>query len=389
MLPDRNQTRNDKSMQTRKQPEAAKSAKKPPVMQVAPEHQPLLDEVCDAVQSVRRRTAAEAFMLGYQFSRAKDVLPEKMLGRWISTTCGYTPRQGRNYIAIHEHLAEYRERLEAAAVMPTVMFVLASAEPEKIEEVLRLTEGGERLTVAQVKQRVKDDIAPTQEKQADVGGMAGLRRAAEAKLKADIALFGTLTKQALKEVEAAAEKISKGKNVAKNGLAAKIEVDCRQAHDLLSSAIAPMHSGFNERGNLRPGDVEGSTAWKKAQRLLYRLGDSPRWPGRTEFPAWLVNDVLPMLRFVVHGEPMRAAPELPARKDDALLAQSASEESRAATDDEGEAVQVPAMTAIDALSEEATAPRPQSKPEAPGRGLPQTPAVTTETQPEEGETTDA
>ncbi|MGW9232710.1 hypothetical protein ACWGPT_17770 [Pseudorhizobium sp. NPDC055634] len=340
MLPERNQTRNDKSMQTRKQREAAKSAKKPPVMQVAPEHQPLLDEVCDAVQSVRRRTASEAFEVGYQFSRAKGVLPEKMLGRWISATCGYTPRQGRNYIAIHEHLAEYRERLEAAVVIPTVMFVLASAEPEKIEEVLRVIEGGERLTVTQVKQRVKGDKVPTQEKQPDVGGMAGLRRAAEAKLKADIALFGHLTKQALKEVEAAAEKISKGKNVAKNGLAAKIEVDCRQAHDLLASAIAPMHSGFNERGNLRPGEVEGSAAWRKAQRLLYRLGDSPRWPGRTEFPAWLVNDVLPTLRFVVHGEPMRAGTELPAREDDASLEETASEETKAATDGQGESGQV-------------------------------------------------
>nr|CAD6630513.1 hypothetical protein RNT25_04449 [arsenite-oxidising bacterium NT-25] len=388
MLPDRNQSRNDKSMQTRKQREAAKSAKKPPVMQVAPEHQPLLDEVCNAVQSVRRRTAAEAFEVGYQFSRAKGVLPEKMLGRWISTKCGYAPRHGRNYIAIYEHLAEYREELEAAAVMPTAMFVLASAEPEKIKEVLRVIESGERLTVAQVKHLVKGDKTPAQEKQADVGGMAGLRRAAEAKLKADIALFGTLTKQALKEVESAAEKISKGKNVAKNGLAAKIEVDCRQAHDLLSSAIAPMHSGFNERGNLRPGDVEGSTAWKKAQRLLYRLGDSPRWPGRTEFPAWLVNDVLPMLRFVVHGEPMRAGPELPAREDDAPREGPAPEGARA-TDDEGAAGQVPDMTAIDTLSEEATAPRPQSKPEAPRRPVPPTPAVTTEKQPEEGETTDA
>ena len=389
MLPDRNQTRNDKSMQTRNQREAAKSAKKPPVMQVAPEHQPLLDEVCDAVQSVRRRTAAEAFEVGYQFSRAKGVLPEKMLGRWISATCGYTPRQGRNYIAIHEHLADYRERLEAAVVMPTVMFVLASAEPEKIEEVICMIEGGERLTVAQVTQRVKGDTVPTQEKQADVGGMAGLRRAAEAKLKADIALFGTLTKQVLKEVEMAAEKISKGKNVAKNGLAAKIEVDCRQAHDLLSSAIAPMHSGFNERGNLRPGEVEGSAAWKKVQRLLYRLGDSPRWPGRTEFPAWLVNHVLPTLRFVVHGEPMRAGPELPAREDDGPLEETASENTKAATDGVGASGQVPDMTAIDTLSEEATAPRRQAKPEAPRRPVPPTSVVTTEVQPEEGETTDA
>ena len=80
-----------------------------------------------------------------------------------------------------------------------------------------------------------------------------------------------------------------------------------------------MHSGFNERGNLRPGEVEGSTAWRKVQRLLYRLGDSPRWPGRAVFPAWLVDDVLPMLRFVVHGEPMRAGTELPTREDDGPL----------------------------------------------------------------------
>ena len=328
-------------MQTRQQRQTAKAGKKPPAMQVPPEHQPLLNEVREAVTSVSRRTAAQAFEVGYQFSRAKSALPEKMLGRWISSTCGYTPRQGRNYIAIHEHLAEYRERLEAAAVVPTVMFVLASAEPNKIEEVLLVIERGERLTVGQVKHLVKGDKTPAQEKQADIGGMAGLRRAAEAKLKADITLFSTLTKQVLKEVERAAEQISKGKNVAKNGLAAKIEVDCRQAHDLLNSTIAPMHSGFNERGNLRSGDVEGSTAWRTAQRLLYRLGDSPRWPGRTEFPAWLVNDVLPMLRFVVHGEPMNEGQEVPRRVDIASVDEAASGPPDNAADKGNDAGQAP------------------------------------------------
>jgi hypothetical protein len=186
-----------------------KPKKAAPVV-IPAEHEPLLTEIHETVKTMGRRTTGQAFELGFQFARAKEVLPEKMFGRWMSTVCSYTPRQGRNYVAIHEHLQEHRDRLQAAAVAPTILFVLASAKPEKIEAVLTVVENGERLTVGQVKNLIKDgDEGQTQQKAA-VGGMAGLRRAAEAKMKDELAFFTELSKRILKAVEPLAELLATG-----------------------------------------------------------------------------------------------------------------------------------------------------------------------------------
>lgn len=277
--------------------------KKAPDMVIPPEHESLLTEVHEAVKAMGRRTTGQAFDLGFEFARAKAVLPEKMFGRWMSTVCGYTPRQGRHYVAIHENLQDHRARLEGAAVSPTVMFVLASAPPGKVQEVLTAIESGPRLTVGQVKSLIKegDELAP--ERAVTVGGMAGLRRAAEAKLKDELTLFTELSKRILKAVEPIAKLLSEGKHVSKKSLAVKVEVDAFKAASLLRSVIFPKQVDVSQTSNPGPDNaLDGG--WAGAPAVFGRLGDSPRWPGKDEFPTWVIDTVFPMLRFVVHGDPL-------------------------------------------------------------------------------------
>ena len=285
----------------RKTKKANPKPKKAIALDLPAEHMPLLTEVHDAVKAMGRRTTNQAFELGYQFARAKDVLPEKMFGRWMSSVCGYTPRQGRNYVAIHEHLQEHRERLEAAAVVPTVLFVLASAKPEKIDAVLAVVENGERLTVGQVKKLVKDGDESQPEQKVAIGGMAGLRRAAEAKMKDELTFFTELSKRILKEVEQVAELLAKGKSVPKKALADKVWVDANKASVLLRSVIFLNKVDVNQTTRESDNALGG---WGGVPVLFSRLGDTPRWPGKAEFPAWLLDTVLPMLRFVVNGDPL-------------------------------------------------------------------------------------
>ncbi|MFA7413296.1 MAG: hypothetical protein WC048_02315 [Rhizobium sp.] len=275
--------------------------KKTLAVMIPPEHEPLLTEVHEAVKAMGRRTTGQAFDLGYQFARAKAVLPEKMFGRWMSTVCGYTPRQGRNYVAIHVHLQENRARLEGSAVSPTVMFVLASATPEKIEEVVTSIESGQRLTVGQVKALIKTDQEERVETKAAVGGVVGLRRAAEAKMKDEVAFFLLLGKRILKAVEVAADLIVSGKHVSKKALADKIEADCYKAAALLRSVIYPKQVDVEQTSD-RLGDDNLPAGWVSVPGLFIRLGDAPRWPGKEEFPAWVTDTVLPTLRFVVLGD---------------------------------------------------------------------------------------
>lgn len=62
---------------------------------------------------------------------------------------------------------------------------------------------------------------------------------------------------------------------------------------LLRSAISPVQSASAE-----------TVEWEKARRVIARLGDSPRWPAKSEFPDWVVEQALPALRFAVLGTPL-------------------------------------------------------------------------------------
>mgnify|MGYP001481519679 CR=1 FL=1 len=266
------------------------------------EQQALLREIKKVVQAMARRSTSEAFDVGYYLASGKASVPEKFFAKWLKAECGMTIRSAWNYVGIHERLLAYRERLEASSVTPTAMFMLASAEPAQIEEVLALFEKGERLTTSQVRKQLKGNSAP--KAKLDLGGAAGLRRAAEAKLKAELDCFFKLARVVLKAVEQVAADIRNGKHVAKTKLADKVEANCREASALLSSAISPVQATSSV-----------AVEWESARRIIATLSDPPRWPGRTDYPVWIVDQVLPALEFVVKGTPMTSE-----RANDASLA---------------------------------------------------------------------
>ncbi len=225
---------------------------------ISPAQEDELKWLRDAFQSLGRRTTAQAFEIGGYLVRAKSILPEKALGAWIREVCKFTPKTGRNYMAVHANLLDHKERLEATAVAPTVLFVLAYAEQPDVERVISAIETGEQLTVAQVKAmvgvEVKRKVATTDEA-LNVGGIAGLRKAAELKTAHDMARFHGLMSAVLKRVEKAMEPIAKGRAVKKGMLQDAIVHDCRHAHDLLNSIAAPMKAEMIASMNWRPAHL--------------------------------------------------------------------------------------------------------------------------------------
>ncbi|WP_417423056.1 hypothetical protein [Hoeflea sp.] len=268
-----------------------------------------LAEVREGLFSLGRRKTGEAIALGGYLVRAKAILPEKALGKWVKEACGFTPRTARNYIGVAEHLAPHRDRLEAVGVAPTVLFALVGAKDDAIDRVLSALEAGERLTVKQVKAMV--GIVPTPKPKADnaldLGGLAGLRRAAEMKTKADMAEFYGMARSILQAVQKALEPLEKNRGVKKGALCDAVVLDCRHAHDLLNSIAAPMEADYAEHMNWRPAHLPEGSAWRRVQALLRRMGGVDSWPDRTKLVPWLQDEVIPALRFVVHGEPLSDA----------------------------------------------------------------------------------
>lgn len=262
-----------------------------------------LQRAAEKIVALNRKSTGHAYELGETFAEAKALVPEKRFGHWLKQFTDYSVRSAWNYISIHEKLQDYREHLLTHAVTPTVMFELAKGAPAQIEAVVARMDAGERIRVKDVKAAL--GIKP-KEKEAsaliDFGGMAGLRKIAEIKIEEDSVKFLQLATRILKSVETAMEPLAKKRAVGKGALQDAIVYHCRHAHDLINSIAAPLQPSKMMSGTWRPAKLPDGTAWQKVQALFLVMGVVESWPVKENFVPWLQNDVVPLLRFVVHGE---------------------------------------------------------------------------------------
>ncbi len=271
--------------------------------EAAPETESALRRVAEKIVALSKTSGAHAYDLGSTFAEAKSLVPEKAFGKWLRTFSDYTVRSAWNYITIHERLQDYREQLLSHAVMPTVMFELAKGEPAQIEVVIAKIEGGERIRVRDVREMLgKTPKAKGEVATFDTAGVAGLRKVAASKIDEDTARFLKLTSTVLEEVEKAMEPLALNRAVKKGELSEKILLHCRHAHDLLNSVAAPLVPDATSYMNWRSAKLPEGTVWRKVQDLLHQMGGADDWAKGRAFVPWLQNEVVPLLRFVVHGE---------------------------------------------------------------------------------------
>ena len=271
--------------------------------ETVPEAASALRLAAEKIIALSKKSGAHAFDLGCTFAEAKPLVPEKSFGKWLKTFSDYTVRSAWNYISIHERLQDYREQLLSHAVMPTVMFELAKAEPAQIEMVIGRLADGDRVRVKDVRKMLgRKPKAQAEASSFDTAGVAGLRKVAAAKIDDDTARFMRLMSVILQEVEKAMEPLALKRAVKKGELSEKVHLHCRHAHDLLNSIAAPLEEDVTSYMNWRAARLPEGSVWRKVQDLLHRMGGEDHWAKGKEFVPWLQDEVLPLLRFVVHGE---------------------------------------------------------------------------------------
>jgi hypothetical protein len=62
------------------------------------------------------------------------------------------------------------------------------------------------------------------------------------------------------------------------------------------------------RFNWRSMDYEAGCAWGRLQTALRKGGGEASWPVKDEFRPWIVDEVYPLLKFAVRGEPLVGQP---------------------------------------------------------------------------------
>ena len=272
-----------------------------------------LSGCAERIVALGRRSTSQAFEYGAELSNVQAILPAKRFGAWLKAHAGMSTKSARNYTRVYNELAWYRDRMEAAALAPTAMFALLGADDADIEDVLETLERGEHLTIDRIKDMVSSKGTPksTSVNPLDMPGRAGCLKLAEQRMKTHIDLFYGLLTKVLTHVESAVETFASGKNVAKTKLAELIEIDCRHANDLFELTLAPLFTDtYDERMNWKTTQYGTSSGWGRFQKALHKLGGSASWPDRQAFRPWIVDEVYPLLKFVVRGEPLTDGSEM-------------------------------------------------------------------------------
>lgn len=293
--------------QTKKTPiSALKSSTSGVFQDLSANEQKALDAINLEIQALGRHTTEAAFALGRHFAEAKTILPEKAFGVWLKSVSKYTVRTAWNYISVHEKLAEYSDRLVALGTSATMLFELAKAEPADALAVIQRLEAGEDLTVAKVKKALfGEQPKKLQSNNLDRPGFAGVANLATIRANIDFDNFQKEMNFISTVVEAAVADAKANKRVIISGFSNEIQLPSRRALELLESLIAPLEMDATDaRRRMGHKKLDQAASWERCRAVLDLMGRSDDWPGKNEFKGWLLNEIYPVVRFIVNSEPM-------------------------------------------------------------------------------------
>lgn len=128
--------------------------------------------------------------------------------------------------------------------------------------------------------------------------------------------------------------------------------DCKHAHDLINSIAAPLQPAMVASVNWRPAKLTEGTTWRKVQELLSAMSGTNGWPGKEEFVPWLQAEVIPLLRFVVHGEALQGDADGEDRADAAAPLDREPDDGLRAFEDMPSKVQEAVENALEIVSTE-------------------------------------
>lgn len=134
------------------------------------------------------------------------------------------------------------------------------------------------------------------------GGQDGLTSIVSAKMAADLAELRRLLSAVLHEMEAVANTSPKPKRGFRSRLKKATLEDLRDAGVILHYIATPFTVRIGSR--LMPAYLPSYTPWERLRAVLAHMHSESRWPAETYLLRWLNDEVLPILRFAVHGEPL-------------------------------------------------------------------------------------
>ncbi|MEP3429986.1 MAG: hypothetical protein ABJN98_14965 [Roseibium sp.] len=268
------------------------------------DEQARIQTIADTIRGHQKKDTDATFKLGALIDEATEVIgDDKTCEHWLENTLGITARHARNYRAVHRNLTQFKPKCTRLAVSPTILFKLAHANPDRIEEVLKVFESGDRPRVQDVAAMLTgtSDQTTTDYPVEDGPGLTGLAKYGAQVQRTRIARLKELLGIILLAVIEAYEPKLRGKAVVKSHLREKIRLQAEEAYSTLKHMIGTLQRDDHWAaaiGHLRLEEPDNNGGWAKLLTTLHRLERFEEVPA-PDAPGFLKDRAIPQLQWAL------------------------------------------------------------------------------------------
>jgi len=272
---------------------------------------PALEAARVRLVALGRLETSHVYEYGAVIHDVREAAPDQAtFAKWSTKILNLSRRGAENYVAVHRVLGPYRSRVESLRMKPSTLYLMASASPERIEDLLLQQEAGRKLAVKDVRAILREGDEPKTEKRSvSRGGVAGLKAQIAEKTSCGIAAMMATAVDILKAIHIALEPHRQGKRVPKDATMRPLIHPARLLREQLESLIwlaQPAGQGFQE-GVVHVMPLSRDDEWYKLWRMLQDLGGYETWPQAADIGTWLTDTVVPQLEWLVGDRAEKAA----------------------------------------------------------------------------------
>ncbi|MBP0439951.1 hypothetical protein [Tianweitania sediminis] len=264
---------------------------------LSPEERELVGQADALMAPVEKNNSEGLFVEGDALLLVKQHAQKRTFSMWCRHK-GFDRSASYKRMKVVENLGPFRHRLIAARVQPGALLVLGRF-PDRVDEILRSYETGERPTLDEVEEYLgvrKKDTASNAD--VEVGGDKGVMRLYDSKRRHIPEFIAVLEK-----IIAAIDDALGADRLVKTHLAKKVVSDARWANRVLlhlGTFIEPLDLTY---GKIRPVPFPVESRWHQVEKVLFTMGGAEDvWPPANALGTWLVSEVRPLLNWAARGE---------------------------------------------------------------------------------------
>lgn len=261
-----------------------------------------------AYTELGRRSTEHVFECGAVMDAVHQIAPDqKTFDKLVKGAFGISRTGAENLARVYRNLREHRGRLARLGIAASSLYLMATAETEKVEEVLVAAEAGEKLSVKRVKTMLgQADAKPGAVP--DDGGVAGFRARIAERTAIEVAQVMDVAEALLTLTLVTLEPHRRGKRIVVKDAQRPFIAPARILRKRIERTTWLTVEDLN-------GPLEGATQeepitrddhWYALWRTLVKLGAFEGWPKAGEVGGWLADTVVAQLSWLLGDRAQRS-----------------------------------------------------------------------------------